>query len=103
MITDKQLDDIRARTPTGWTAELYDSLDDACQHVVLAWPGNGYVTIDFEKRGYRSGISISGPYTCIPGRCTGRGWRGRLVTDAVAWLQAGALAAAAWRRTNVRK
>ncbi len=50
--------------------------------------GFGYVTIDWSKRGFRSGYSSHGSLTSTK-KYTGRGWRAELTKDAVAWLSKG--------------
>ncbi len=78
--------------PEGWTSE---ELPDG-QILLSTAPVHGghmrvYATVDFAYRGFRSGLSQRGPLTSryeFPDRkYEGRGWKDRLVSDAVAWLQ----------------
>lgn len=72
--------------PEGWTSETIDE-----HHTVLRSPF-GMVTVCWGKgswyatRGYRSGWSTIGRLTSTAGY-EGRGWKERLVADAVKWLQ----------------
>lgn len=72
--------------PDGWTSEdlgspflLIRTRED--QH-------GCFVTVDFADRGWRGGLTKTGPL--VPRdhrRYIGRGWRDRLIADAVAHLQ----------------
>ncbi len=78
--------------PYGWASEeLHDG-----QVLIASAPApgghlRGYVTVDFALRGFRNGQSQHGPMANAvkwPGRkYEGRGWKDRLVADAVTWLQ----------------
>lgn len=78
---------IDCKLPPGWTSEGRDK-----RHTVLRCPEVGYVTIDwgrgdwYSTRGYRSGISTTGPLTNKT-NYEGRGWKKRLLADAIAHLQ----------------
>lgn len=50
-------------------------------------PGVGFVTVDLARRCYRAGLmKVGDPQH--QGTYTARGWRRRLVEDAIAWLMA---------------
>lgn len=66
--------------PAGWTSELVGNGQ------VLIRGTHGYVTVDWNKRGFRSGFSVYGRLASTA-KYVGRGWQQRLVADAVAWLQ----------------
>jgi hypothetical protein len=78
--------------PEGWTLR---PMECARGTVILTAPDVGSVTIDFQLRGFRAGIVISGrfvdekPSKRGPRRKQygGRGWKQALVADAVAWLR----------------
>lgn len=69
------------KLPDGWTSEHYVGCGTS-----ITWPAHGGVTIDWERRGFRSGYSVTGALTSTA-KYTGRGWKQRLVDDAVAWLR----------------
>lgn len=79
---------VAARLPEGWTVEYYDPSRPSAVVILTGARRLGYVTIDFERRGFRIGASISGP-PAKRGMYTGHGWRERLVDDAVAALTRG--------------
>lgn len=66
--------------PESWTSE-----PDGESHTILRHPEAGYVTIDWERRGFRAGVSRIGTMASTK-TYSGRGWRKKLHTDAVAWL-----------------
>lgn len=70
--------------PDGWTSE-----DLGGSFLLIDTPRNRYrcsVTVDFTARGWRAGWSKTGR---LDSRDTyiGRGWRDRLIADAVEYLQ----------------
>ncbi len=67
--------------PDGWAVEHHDGT------AVLVHPSTigGYVTVDWDCRGFRGGSSTSGRLTSTK-TYRGRGWREALARDAVAWL-----------------
>lgn len=76
--------------PEGWTLEMLPRQPD---YALLSAPSGRYmVTLDFRKRGFRSGYSTTG---LLVGEAWnkkrkmygGRGWRQKIVDDAVASLQ----------------
>jgi hypothetical protein len=69
------------KLPEGWTVEQRDG------YAILHHPSprSGYVTVDWDCRGFRSGYSTAGRLTSTK-TYRGRGWREMLVRDAVAWL-----------------
>jgi hypothetical protein len=68
--------------PIGWKFEFIGD-----EHTVFFAPNKeGMVTVDYHRRGYRSGINTSGPILNVTS-FTGRGWKDNLETDAVTWLQ----------------
>lgn len=69
------------KVPDGWKSE---PVRGCC--TLIEWPGHGMVTIDWEARGFRGGFSTTGLLSSKR-RYTGRGWKERLVFDAVASLQ----------------
>lgn len=66
--------------PDGWTSD-----PDGENHMILRHPEVGYVTIDWERRGFRSGVSRIGNMVSTK-TYAGRGWRQQLQADAVSWL-----------------
>jgi len=69
--------------PTGWTAESWHGQDS----FAICKPGvtGGAVTVSFEKRTYRAGMTIMGE--ALGSGFTGRGWRQALVRAAIEWLE----------------
>jgi hypothetical protein len=55
---------------------------------IIECPGVGAVTIDFDRRAYSGGFGFNRQIN--KGRLSGRGWRDRLVADAIAWLRSAA-------------
>ena len=80
MSDDKQTAPLRG-LPDGWTVEHRDG------YAVLRHPSamGGYITVDWDCRGFRGGYSTAGRLTSTK-TYRGRGWREALVRDAVAWL-----------------
>lgn len=77
--------------PEGWTIETLDRLPD---HALLSTPSprRYMVTIDFKRRGLRTGCSVSGKFigeewNMRRKKYGGRGWKQALVDDAVTHLQ----------------
>lgn len=78
--------------PEGWT---FRSMDGRRDTEILSAPDVGSVTIDFQLRGFRAGITAIGrfvgekPSKSGPRRkqYSGRGWKQALVADAVTWLR----------------
>ncbi len=68
--------------PDGWTYE-----DIGSERILIENPQRGMVTVDFDRRLFRSGYSTRGPGQTTT-KYTGRGWRERLLADAIVWLQA---------------
>lgn len=68
----------------GWTASIIEG-HPHCR--VFSAPNNdGHVTVDYDRRGWRIGISAYGithPHSTAP---KGRGWRERLENDAMDYL-----------------
>lgn len=77
---------VAAHIPIGWTVDHYTPGKPG-DHLVVRAGHLGYVTLDFKRRGFRLGVSISGP-TVGDATYTGAGWRDRLVADAVTALAA---------------
>lgn len=83
----------KLKIPYGWRLEPYAPPD--LDVLVLVTHGPRYATtIDFRDRCFRSGFSTSGPpvgeaWSAIGGwrRYDGRGWRQKIVDDAVAHLR----------------
>lgn len=70
--------------PEGWKSE---QMPYSRNILVIDSPrGEGFVSVDFDTRGFRGGMSMSGPLM-RHGVYSGRGWRQRLVDDAVEWLR----------------
>lgn len=69
----------RARLTDGWKAEIWTD------RIVIS-NAHGGITIDFERRLYRFGWVISGPGHGAGKH--GRGWRERLIDEAIAALRA---------------
>jgi len=67
--------------PAGWRVEHRDGYD-VLQHPS---PMGGYITVDWDCRGFRGGYLTDGRLASTK-TYRGRGWRGALVRDAVAWL-----------------
>lgn len=87
-------DDRALRIPEGWTLEPMTGMRDL--FIVIA-PKIGAATIDFQRRGFRlgmfvlSGSFVGAKYTrrgYEQKKYEGRGWRQKLVDDAVASLGA---------------
>lgn len=84
--------------PDGWSIEPYyidsrgRSSADLKRYYIIKTPDSGpsqmFVTIDFEQRGFRSGVSIDGPLASGDRKYLGRGWKQSLVTGAVRYLSA---------------
>lgn len=73
--------------PAGWASEDWGGqLVLKAPALVGHVPYAGYVTVDFSRRCFRSGSVTIGP-AASQATYTGRGWRQRLIDDAVAWLQ----------------
>lgn len=70
--------------PSGWVARREG---DRYVEVISAPPIGCSVTVDFDARAFRGGLSISGPITRIRFAYSGRGWRQTLIRDAIAWLE----------------
>lgn len=75
------------KLPAGWTSEPFSTTDD--RFLVIRAPYDGtamYVTVDFKLRRFMSGMTMTGRSI---NKLTpwGRGWRDKLVSDAVKWLQ----------------
>lgn len=80
-------DRIQAMLPVGWECERMPGEGEK-YFVVLSAPNRqGYVTVDFLGRVFRSGMSSHGPPVDITVYREGRGWKNKLITDAVNWLQ----------------
>jgi hypothetical protein len=69
--------------PSGWT---YRDVDGDGAVLLITHPTGGMVTLDFERRGFRTGYSTTGSVAST-GTYKGREWRLRLVADAVAYLK----------------
>lgn len=84
MVTNETI--VNAALPVGWHSE---ELSFAQTLVTMpsgeGGPG-GYVTIDWARRGFRAGCSPSGRMVGSE-KYAGRGWKEKLASDAVAWLQ----------------
>jgi len=70
--------------PEGWTLDHVTVTRG--EEAILTAPGVGYVTIVWHRRGFRPGISTIGKLIG-KGPFRGRGWKQRLVNEAVAWLK----------------
>lgn len=68
--------------PQGWYHEFIGD----CHTIFFAQNKEVMVTVDYQRRGYRSGIDTSGPILNSTS-FTGRGWKDKLETDAVKWMQ----------------
>jgi hypothetical protein len=73
------LDAISKRLPPGWTAERWSGL------VVISAAFDS-ITIDFVHREFRYGTVVTGS-PANTAKYTGRGWRERLLDDAVVALR----------------
>ena len=78
------------RVPEGWLLEPLPRSD----YVLISTPPplRLMATIDFRLRGFRSGYSQSGPLVSETWnkrrkQYGGRGWKQKIVDDAVKWLQ----------------
>jgi hypothetical protein len=83
---------IEFKLPDGWAREALQS-----GQVLITTPIKRYMaTIDFNGRGFRSGLVQSGRFEgdkltrkgLVRKQYKGRGWQQKLVDDAVAWLRA---------------
>ncbi len=68
------------KLPEGWTTATLVG-----EQTLLTSPHKYMVTVDFDKRGFRSGMSTHGQLLNKTGY-RGRGWKQQLVDDAVKWL-----------------
>jgi hypothetical protein len=80
---------LSAATPDGWSLE---ALPRQPEHALLRAPSGHMVTLDFRKRGIRTGYNTTGRFlgedwSVRRKKYVGRGWRQELVDDAVAHLQ----------------
>lgn len=75
------------RLPEGWTARRMGRSEGYAEIVAPMGHASCFVTVDFANRGFRGGGSTTGRMasTLV---YTGRGWRQRLIQDAIAWLRA---------------
>lgn len=81
-MTDENKPSALPGLPEGWTTEALAG----GAHTLLKSPNEvGYATVDWSRRGFRSGCSVTGPMASTKSYA-GRGWREQLVRDAVAWL-----------------
>lgn len=71
--------------PDGWHYEAH-CFDPDVVHVT--WTGDGAVSIHFKRRTIGLGWCIPGPARRDVIRPSGKGWKGKLVMDAVKLLQA---------------
>ncbi|MBA9913721.1 hypothetical protein ACUXPM_003749 [Ralstonia sp. 151470066-2] len=73
----------QASLPEGWVAEQHPSFPEVA---VLTRPNGGFVSVDLQKRIFSLGYCR--PHFPMSGAATygGRGWKSRIVADAVAWL-----------------
>ncbi len=69
--------------PEGWTLEVLKPA--ALDQVLIQSPDHLMVTVDFDRRGFRSGLVMNGRMTSKK-TYTGRGWKQTLVNDAVQHL-----------------
>ncbi len=67
--------------PEGWTSEVRGD------RIIIERPSIAFVTVDIERRGFAGGIRHRAPSLATT-EYTGRGWRDRLIADAVKWLGA---------------
>lgn len=74
------------RMPEGWTARRMGRNEGYAEITAPIEHTSYYVTVDFAARAFRGGLSTHGPSasTLV---YTGRGWRQRLIQDAVVWLR----------------
>ena len=81
------------RVPEGWTLEPLERQPDYALLTTPSSPSPRYMaTIDFQRRGIRSGYSTTGRFVGEEWnkrrkKYGGRGWRQTLVDDAVAHLR----------------
>jgi len=69
--------------PEGWTSE---QLGTDTLVISTSPPMSGSVTVDFARRGFRSGCYTTTGRFVTDTLYQGRGWRQRLVADAVKYL-----------------
>lgn len=77
-------DPAKLSLPAGWSIDV-DGYGRG--HDVLTSPNRYMATIDWERRCFRSGISISGK-AVNKKKYAGRGWKQSLLDAAVKWLEA---------------
>lgn len=70
--------------PAGWTYLV--PVGDPDQVVLTSPDRMGSVTVDFKNRGFRGGFCTVGRFADESVTRTGRGWREKLVADAIAHL-----------------
>lgn len=68
--------------PQGWT---YEPIQPKNFFLLIRSPDGLMVTVDFFKRGFRSGYVTTGRMTSTS-KYTGRGWKNKLVTAGIKWL-----------------
>ena len=61
---------------------------DRLDGVYIEWPGHGAVSIDLQRRCFTLGFDSGRFLNLQPGAYIGRGWKDRLIDDAVAALTA---------------
>lgn len=70
--------------PPGWSSEVAGN-----SHLLIIATVETlklYITLDFDKRGYRNGYSTTGPMDSTT-VYVGRGWKEQLISDAVQRLR----------------
>jgi AraC-like DNA-binding protein len=70
--------------PEGWSQEVMEHTQRV--QVLVKRPGIGMVTIDFDLRCFRSGLSLAGKGIGPKKPPVGHGWKQTLVDAAVEWL-----------------
>ncbi len=82
--------------PDGWSVEIWARPEEHIATIKRSVPGakfgDGFTTIDFNKRIF--GPGYCGPWFALygekkPHEYTGRGWKKQIVEDACNWLERG--------------
>lgn len=73
------------RVPAGWT---YESVSNTNDYFLIKTPEGYMATLDFARRVFRSGMTISACPVNTVKKYRGRGWKQALCDDATKWLEA---------------
>jgi len=76
--------------PDLYLKQLPDGMhyEDRQDGVYIVWPGHGFMSIDLTRRCFTNGIDSGRFLNRQPGAYIGRGWKDRIIDDAVTALAA---------------